>query len=86
MVIPAPFRKALNINEDTYLQFFLQAQGLFIRLLKTVPVIKDDNSKYLALLESIRGSWGPETDEDRKIEKKIRKIELAAVKKSRNAW
>lgn len=86
VVVPANFRKILGLNGDSLVNFLLQGEGLYLQPVRTVPVLSGDNTSALMLLKKIQGSWGEKTAEDKNNEAKIRKLEISAVKKSKNSW
>lgn len=86
IVIPAAMRKSLGINEDTLLQIKVVGDGIYLHPAHVIPKLQGDNGALLAVLQRVKGSWGPETPEEKKQAKAQRRLELAATRKSKAAW
>lgn len=85
-MIPAAMRKSLGIDEDTVLQIKVVGEGIYLHPAQMTPRLQGDNGAFLAVLKRVQGSWGPETPEEKKQAKAQRKLELAASRRSKNAW
>lgn len=86
IVIPVGLRSTLGIDQNTILNLKIMGDGIYMQPMKTVPIMRGDNGAFLAVLKRIRGSWGPETLQEKRFAKTQKKLELAASRRSRNAW
>lgn len=86
IVIPAAMRKTLGINEDTVLQIKVVGEGIYLQPAQIMPKLQGDNGALLAVLQRVKGSWGPETPAEKRLVKAQRKLELTATKRSKTAW
>ena len=86
IVIPNAIRKHLGIDQNTYLQVKLVGDGIYLQPTQTSPRIQGDNGAFLAMLRKVQGSWGPESQEEKKQAKKYKRFELSAAKKNKNLW
>ena len=87
VVIPSKIRKQLGITSEVPLKFSVIGEGIYVVPMKVIPkTIELDDSLYLEVLKKTRGAWGPETPEEKRLEKKRRKLELAASKRRKNEW
>lgn len=87
VVIPNQVRKKLGITEGVLLSFAVWGPGMYVLPMTLTPKnLAFDNGAVLEILRRTQGSWGTETPEEKRIEAKRRKFELAASKKAINAW
>ena len=86
IVIPSAMRKFLGINQSTFLQIKMVGEGIYLQPAQAFPKIHGDNGALLAILKRVQGSWGPESQEEKKQAKKYKNLELAASKRNKNAW
>jgi len=86
VVIPVDYREMYGIDENTLLNIFPYGDGIYIRPVTVLPARANDDAAFIAFLKENRGSWGPETPEEKKRAKTQRKLELAESEKNRNAW
>lgn len=86
IVIPSKMRKTLGLEPGVPVSVNLVGESIYVQPVSVTPKVAEDNSVYLEILKKVQGSWGPETEEEKKMERKRKKLELAAAKRSRNAW
>src|SRR3989338_3683948 len=87
VVIPSKIRKQLGITPEVPLRFTVMGSGIFVLPMTVSPKnLSTDNRAVLEVLKRTRGAWGPETAEEKRLEVKRRKLELAASKRARDAW
>lgn len=84
VVLPASMRKALNIDEHVSLVITLQGNTIQIEPIATVKSIGESSSdSMLEILRKTRGAWKTDSTE---VDEIIRKRELAATVRRKNAW
>lgn len=84
IVIPKKVRDALGITPQTPLNLVVRGTGIYLYPIDEVMTKMEGESSYLKLLEQTQGSWA--NDDWNEQEKKIRKIELTAAGKNKQAW
>lgn len=88
IVIPKKIRDGLNITENTALNIVDDGRIIYIHPVKEIITASEsDNSKLLKVLKETQGAWANEDwDAYDKMEKRRRKIELAATKRNKKIW
>lgn len=87
VVIPSKIREELGITEGVPLRFSVWGPGMYVMPMEVTPKnLAFDNGAVMAVLKRTQGSWGPATAEEKRSEAKMKKMELTASRKARNAW
>jgi len=85
-VIPKSIREKFDIDKSSTLNILVRDSGFFVYPVNRVlPTIKTENS-YLEILKKTRGAWSNNNNNCEKIDKKRKKIELAASNKRKKPW
>lgn len=90
IVIPKKIRDGLNITENTPLNIRLMDDGIYIHPITEVVTNAEEDKRHrvlLRILKETQGAWANEDwDAYDRMEKRRRKIELAAAKRNKKAW
>lgn len=88
IVIPKKIRDGLNITENTALNIVDDGKTIYIHPIKEITTTSEsNNNKLLQVLKETQGAWANEDwNAYDRMEKRRRKIELAAAKKMKKAW
>lgn len=86
VVIPWRIRKQLGIEPMTPLKISVSGSGVYMQPANLVAKGGSADELFADILKRTAGTWGLANLEDRKREAKIRKIEMAASRKRKNAW
>lgn len=87
VVIPSKIREELGITEGVPLRFSVWGPGMYVLPMTLLPknTVFDDGM-FLEVLKKTRGSWGPETPEEKKRNLARKKMELEASRRRKNSW
>jgi len=88
LVIPSKFRKLLGITPKTTLRLKVVNDQVVVHPLPPEPedTPKMSKDEYLKYIKKIQGSWGPETEAEKKHRLQQEQVDIKAVIESKNAW
>lgn len=90
IVIPKKIRDGLNITKNTSLNIRVIDDGIYIHPITEVVTNSEEDKRHKALLQILKETQGAWADADwdayDKLEKRRKKIELAAAKRNKKAW
>lgn len=88
IVIPKKIRDDLNITKNTALNIVDDGKTIYIHPVKEITTASEsNNSQLLKVLKETQGTWAnADWDAYDRMEKRRRKIELAAAKRNKKAW
>lgn len=86
IVIPKDLRDELGISEKVSLHLVKKGQGIYIYPIEEVIGGFDTVGSYAAILRKTQGTWGKETNKEKRRAKAQRTLELKAAKLAKEAW
>lgn len=84
VVIPKKYREKLGIDENVFLNVSLRDNGVYLAPIYESAFSRDSRELFLEVLRKTAGTW--KADSWPEVEKKRRKIELAASVKRKKPW